>query len=65
MANLSLLMLSDGYGLNKEARLRREEELRGKKEELVLNPLFPYEVLGFDERYFQAEPSEAEPKPTS
>lgn len=58
MANLSLLMLSDGYGLNKEARLRREMAERSALAESPLDPGFPYEVLGFDDKFFQAQPSD-------
>jgi hypothetical protein len=56
---LSLLMLSDSFGLNKAARLRAEQEKRSDLEQAPLNPRFPYEVMAFDDKYFMAEPSDA------
>lgn len=57
---LSLLMLSDGFGLNKEAQRRRErEQAEAASAALQLEPPFPYDVLGFDDKFFMAEPSDA------
>ena len=53
----SLLMLSDSFGLNKEAQRRRERE-QAAGPALRLEPPFPYDVLGFDDRFFGAEPSD-------
>jgi uncharacterized membrane protein YgcG len=60
----SLLMLSDSFGLNKLARLLRERELLGDEEDLPLESPFPYEVLGFDDKFFGAEPSDVEEEAT-
>jgi hypothetical protein len=61
MADISSLMLSDGYGLNKERRLR---DLNTDPDGLApLQPVFPYEVVGFDDLFFFAEPSDAPPPP--
>lgn len=53
----SLLMLSDAFGLNKLARIRREAE-QAASAEVRLEPPFPYDVLGFDDKFFGAEPSD-------
>jgi hypothetical protein len=54
MADLSSLTLSDGFGLNKARRLAEA----GSEDEPALQPPWPYEVLGFDDRYFGAIPSD-------
>lgn len=54
----NLLMLSDNYGLNKLARLRREREQAAEDVVLPLDAEFPYDVLGFDDKFFMAEPSD-------
>jgi len=50
-------MLSDAFGLNKLARIRREAE-QAASAEVRLEPPFPYDVLGFDDKFFGAEPSD-------
>jgi uncharacterized membrane protein YgcG len=50
-------MLSDSFGLNKQARIRRERE-QSASAEVRLEPPFPYDVLGFDDKFFGAEPSD-------
>jgi len=57
----SLLMLSSSYGLNKLARLLAEKE-EGDLMGVRLDPDFPYEVMGFDDKFFMAEPSDAHDK---
>jgi hypothetical protein len=54
----SWLMLSDSYGLNKIAQNRREKEEASEVDEVRLERAFPYDVLGFDDKFFMAEPSD-------
>lgn len=48
------LMVSDGFGLNKLARLAAKA---AKERVPPLDPEFPFFVVGFDEIFFGAEPS--------
>lgn len=49
---------SDSYGLNKERRLAAAERERNKFERANLEPDFPWDVVGFDDRYFGASLSD-------
>lgn len=48
---------TDNYGLNKE---RRNAALRDKGAAANLEPPFPWDVLGFDNVFFGAEPSDVD-----
>lgn len=53
--------LTDGFGLNKLARLRAEAAARDKKQDsprLESDFPWPERLLGFDDRFFRADPSD-------
>jgi hypothetical protein len=54
MADLSSLLLSDGFGLNKERRLRA----LNAEEQSILQLPFPYEVMSFSPAHFRVQSSE-------
>jgi len=58
MADQTSLRLSDGFGLNKERRLRA---LNTDKAPILQVP-FPFEVIGFADRHFGAQSSEPDPQ---
>ena len=55
-------MATDNYGLNKERRLAAENRERNQYERPNLEPEFPYDVVGFDDRYFGATISSDPPE---